>query len=241
MITQFNKSQKELRRRILEVSFKNKYSHLGSVLSAIDLIYGVYKIKKTHEKFILSNGHAALALYVVLESIGQIKNPKLTEKLRVHPDRNLKLGIHVSSGSLGHGLPIAVGIALAERKDNVYCMISDGECAEGSIWEALRVASEQKVHNLQIILNANGWGAYDPISTAPLLKRFKAFGFSVLKIDGHNLTQITKALKRAQKTDKPVLILAKTIVEQFPFLKGQDAHYFVMGEEDYNLALKILR
>ena len=235
------KIQKQLRRRILEISFKRKYSHLGSVLTSIDLIYSIYKIKKPEEKFILSNGHAALALYVVLESIGQIKNPKLTEKLRVHPDRNLKLGIHVSSGSLGHGLPIAVGIALAERKDNVYCMISDGECAEGSIWEALRIASEQKVHNLHLILNANGWGAYSPIAISPLVRRFKAFGYTVLKIDGHNLNQINNALKSAQKTDKPVLILAKTIVEQFPFLKGQDAHYFVMGEEDYNLALKILR
>lgn len=240
-MTPLTKIQKSLRRRILEISFKRKYSHLGSVLSSIDLIYSIYKVKKPKEKFILSNGHAALALYVVLESIGQIKNPKVTEKLRVHPDRNLKLGIHVSSGSLGHGLPISVGISLANRKDNVYCMISDGECAEGSIWEALRVASEQKVHNLQIILNANGWGAYDPIPLIPLIKRLKAFGYTVLKIDGHSLAQIIKALESAQKIDKPVLILAKTKVEQFPFLKGQDAHYYIMNDKDYSMALKILQ
>ncbi|OGE30363.1 hypothetical protein A2631_01145 [Candidatus Daviesbacteria bacterium RIFCSPHIGHO2_01_FULL_44_29] len=230
--------QKQLRVRILELSFKLKLSHLGSCLSAVDLINGVYAVKKRNEKFVLSNGHAGMALYAVLEKYGYIKDAKLINELMIHPDRNPKIGIHVSTGSLGHGLPIALGMALADRKKAVYCMISDGECTEGSIWEAFRIAHEQKLANLKVVLNANGWGAYSTINLTTLKKRIKAFGFAVSDINGHRQIEIVQALK--QKSRFPSLIFARTTVEQLPFLKGQDAHYFVMNPNDYQLARQLL-
>lgn len=238
-IKKLSEEQKALRRRILELSHFAHRSHLGSCLSSIDLIDTVYKLKQKDEKFVLSNGHAAVAWYAVLEKYGLIKK-EVSPTLHVHPDRNPKLSIDVSTGSLGHGLPIAVGMALAKRNNNVYCMISDGELNEGSIWEALRIASEQKLANLKIIVNANGWGAYDPIPLKNLPNRFKAFGLYVRIVDGRNLTTLKRALKIKVK-NKPLLVFARTSVEQFPFLKGQDAHYYVMKDEDYNLAMEQLQ
>ena len=118
-------------------------------------------------------------------------------------------------------------------------MLSDGECAEGSVWESLRVAWENKVHNLKIVINANGWSAYDQVNLSYLTKRIKAFGFDVKKIDGHDIKSITKVLGR-RLTKNPTVIFANTSSEQFPFLNGQDAHYYKLKQEDYNLAIKLL-
>lgn len=238
-IEKLSKGQKALRRRILEISYLVNYSHLGSCLSSVELIDAVYNLKKKNEEFVLSNGHAGVALYAVLEKYGIIKKD-VSEKLNVHPDRNPKFGIHVSTGSLGQGLPIAIGMALADRSKIVYCMISDGECAEGSIWESLRIASQLELENLIILVNANGWGAYDPINLADLIKRIRAFGTHVIRVDGHDTRSLNKSLKIRIK-NKPLVLFAKTTVEQLPFLRGQDAHYYVMKDEDYNLALKILK
>lgn len=237
-----NSEQKQTRRRILEISYKLKLSHLGSCLSAIDLIDGVYKIKNPEEKFVLSNGHAGIALYVVLEKYGIIKDSSILKSLHVHPDRNPTLGIHVSTGSLGHGLPIALGMALANRNRNIYCMLSDGETAEGSIWETLRVALDTKTFNLKIVLNVNGWGAYSIIPGEPLKDRLKAFGYHIIDIDGHNMISIEKSLGEMKNNSsrQPSILFARTTVEQFPFLKGQDAHYYVMTERDFIDALDTL-
>jgi len=160
--------------------------------------------------------------------------------LHIHPDMNPRFGIDVSTGSLGQGLPIAVGMALADRTRNVYCLVSDGECTEGSIWEALRLVVEQKINNLKIIINANGWGAYSSISLALLARRFSGFGYDVITVNDKNLRQLHQVL-RSKIRNKPSLIFAKTKVEQFQFLKGQDAHYYVMNKADYELALNILK
>lgn len=234
-----SKTQKLTRIRILELTFRSNLSHLGSCLSSVDLIDAVYKVKKDRDKFVLSNGHAGKALYAILEKYGKIKDLSISEKLGVHPDRNESLGISVSTGSLGQGLPIALGMAIADKKSKVYCMISDGECFEGSIWEALRIASDKKINNLRIIVNANGWGAYDSISINNLVKRFKGFGYNVKKVNGHNLKAICEIL-RSQFT-KPTIILGETTVEQLPFLKGQDAHYYVMTEDNYINAIELLK
>lgn len=232
--------QKQTRLRILELSYNSNFSHIGSCLSAVDLIDVIYKIKKANEKFILSNGHAGIAFYAILEKNGLIKNKRITEKLNIHPDRNLDLGIHVSSGSLGQGLPIALGMALANKKENVYCMISDGECTEGSVWETFRLVSDKKINNLKIIINANGWGAYDPINTNLLIKRIKGFGLKIAKVNGHNIKEICKALTM-KTTKQPIVIFAQTTVEQLPFLKGQDAHYYIMNEENYIDSARLLK
>lgn len=232
--------QKKLRLRILQLSHESNFSHLGSCLSAVDLINAVYKFKKTDEKFILSNGHAGIAWYCVLEKYGYFKDAREIKKLNIHPDRNVKNDIHVSTGSLGQGLPIALGMALANRKKDTYCMVSDGECAEGSIWEALRVASEKKVYNLKIIVNANGWSAYDSVNLPMLANRFKGFGYKVEEIDGHNAKKILTVMKRHVGKSLTV-IFAHTTVEQFTFLKGMDAHYYVLKNEDYEKGKRLLK
>lgn len=231
-----SKEQKKIRKRILEISFENKYSHLGSCFSSVDLINAVYKVKKKTDTFILSNGHAAIAWYVILEKNGYIDSETIS-KLRIHPDRNISLGIEVSTGSLGQGLPIAVGMAIADPKSKCICLISDGECAEGSIWESMRIAHELKLSNLKIIVNANGWGAYDPIDSKLLVKKIRAFGNKTVIVDGHNPAEIEKALKI--KSEYPLVIVAKTKVGHLPFLMGQDAHYFVMNESHFEEAIKI--
>jgi len=235
----FTTNQKKIRRRIIELSYNSKLAHLGSCLSVVDIIDAIYLVKKPLERFILSGGHAGIALYAILEKHGLIQ-PEVTPTLNVHPDRNINLGIDFSTGSLGQGLPVAVGMALADRKKHVFCVITDGECAEGSIWEALRIIAENKIHNLIIIVNANGWGAYGPVSSALLLKRFKGFGLNVIKVDGHNENKIVGAIRKAMKKG-PSVVFAKTSVEQFSFLKGLDAHYYVMHENDYNCAMEILK
>ncbi len=230
--------KKDLIKRIIEISYKHKLGHLGSSFSVLDILDCIYSIRKNDEVVVLSNGHAGLALYVILEKYGITKNAEdLFIKHGVHPNRDIDNGIYVSTGSLGHGLPIAVGIALADKSKNVYCITSDGECTEGSIWEALRIASEQKLNNLKIVINANGYGGYDQINVETLNPKFISFGCEVIKAGGHNREELRKALKTKNKI-KPLVIFAKTSSEYFSFLKGQDAHYKVMEESDYLSALK---
>lgn len=232
------KNQKSLRRRLLTIINEVHTSHIGSCLSVIDIIDAVFSVKNKKDRFVLSNGHAAAAYYVILEKYGYIKNANL-KNLCVHPDRCIKNNIEVSTGSLGQGLPIAVGMALASKNKNVYCIISDGECAEGSIWESLRLVYENKINNLFIIASINGWGAYDPISSKNLENRFKGFGFKIEKIDGHNTKEIISKLKT--RKNNPTIFFAKTASEQFKFLNGLDAHYYTMKDTDYELAMEELK
>ena len=229
--------QRQLRRSILDVSFQHKYPHIGSCLGMVDIIYGIYKFKKPNDIFVLSNGHAAIAYYAVLQHKKILTREKI-DLLMVHPDCCIENDIHVSSGSLGQGLPIAVGWALADKKRTIYCSISDGESMEGSIWEALRIVAEKKIVNLCVILHANGWGAYRKIELSMLKKQIKALEFKIHEINGHSLTEIEEALqlfKQSQKEKELSFIVAKTKVEQLPFLKGQSGHYHVMTEENYEV------
>ena len=114
---------------------------------------------------------------MVLENYGGLPAEEEIKQFGIHCDR--RGGCDASTGSLGQGLPIAVGIALADRSKNVYCLVSDGGLAEGSIWEAFRIAKEQKLDNLKVYLNANGWSAYDKVDTDDLIKRIEAFGFKI--------------------------------------------------------------
>jgi len=240
MIKYLTRRQKENRRRILEISHKYKLSHLGSCLSVVDLIDAIYRTKKKEEKFILSAGHGGVALYTVLEKFGFSDAEKLFKKHGVHPNRDEVRGIHCSTGSLGQGLPIAIGMALADKNRNVYCLISDGECAEGSIWESLRIAGDQKINNIKIIINANGWGAYENILLKPLMTRIKSFNCVFEKVNGHDISQIIEILKKATKS-KPLVVFAKTSSDALPFLKGQDAHYYIMSKQDYLLSQKLFK
>lgn len=209
-----NITNKDLKRRIIDISYRYKLSHLGSCLTAVDIIDEIYKKKQPDEKFVLSSGHAGLALYTVIEKYEGVDAEEIFNHHGVHPDRCGQCHIHCSSGSLGNGLPIAVGMALADRTKNVYCLISDGEIAEGSIWEALFTADYQKLTNLKVYLNFNAYGAY------------RLVPWKYLEI----ITEFDVELCDNDISDIGL-----------PFLKGQDAHYYVLQEEDYNQAMEILK
>lgn len=197
----------DVERRIIDISYKEKIGHLSSNLNAVNIIEEIYKIKNKEDPFILSSGHAALALYVILEKYEGRDAEKLFHKHGVHPHRDLSLGIYCSTGSLGMGLTVATGYALADRTRNVYCLISDGEAGEGSIWEALRFIYEAKLDNLKVYANVNGMIAYDMIDREYINTRLKAF-----------LPDI-----RIRNTEPP----------KWPFAEGILTHYYVLKPEDY--------
>ena len=204
---------KELYKRLLDICYDRQLHHLGSYFSALQIIEEIYSQKKEDDIFILSNGHAVVALYVVLEKYYGLDAVELHEKYGDHPKRNELDKLHCSTGSLGMGVTVAVGRALANPNRDVYCLLSDGECAEGSVWEALRFAYENKVTNLKLYVNANGWAAYDAVDLDYLEKRIKAF--------------------------HPDVNYIRTTVEHFG-LKGLHAHYTNLNEEQYKEALKSL-
>ena len=153
----------DLHYRILDISKKHKLAHLGSCLTAVDIIDGIYKEKREEEKFVLSSGHAGLALYVVLEKYYGFDAEDLYLRHGMHPYRNEEDKIYCSTGSLGIGLLVAIGMALSDRSKNVFCLISDGECYEGAVWEAANVIDRYDIKNLRLFLNFNRYSAYSHV------------------------------------------------------------------------------
>jgi transketolase len=208
---------KDLKKRVLELSYENELTHIGSCLDALPIIYDIYAQKRQDDIFVLSQGHAGLALYVILEEFYSRKNgfygidaQNLFNKHGTHPNRDLGQGIFCSTGSLGHGIGISVGMALANRKRDVYCLVSDGECAEGLVWESLELAYKLKLSNLKIYLNLNGYSAYDKVESERLINKLKAFGFPI-------------KIYKSKQLD-------------VPFLTGLEAHYHKMSIGDYQQA-----
>jgi transketolase len=152
-----------IQNRILEISKKHNLSHLGSCLTAADIISDIYFTKKENEPFILSSGHAGLALYCVLEAYYGFDAEQLYLKHGTHPNRDIEDKIYCSTGSLGLGISIALGMAIANKERNVYCLISDGESFEGVVYEVANVIHKYKVLNLKLYLNYNGFAAYDSV------------------------------------------------------------------------------
>jgi transketolase len=202
----------ELDKRVLEISYKYGLSHLGSCLTAVNIIDDIFKIKKKDEPFILSCGHAGLALYCVIEKYEGIDAEKIFKHHGVHPDYCPSCHLECSTGSLGMGLSIATGMALADRKKKVYCLVSDGECAEGVVWEIMRIIKENRLWNLRLYFNINGWGAYKKIELEDLANRLDTW-----------------------MTYKEVKI---NLSDPLTFLKGLDAHYHVMTKEEYETAIR---
>lgn len=197
----------KLEKRIIDITFQERLSHLSSTLSALPIIEEIYQERKDDEVFILSNGHAGLALYVVLEKYYGTDPVEMLHKYGIHPEKDLPNHVYCSTGSLGSGLPIAVGHALATPNKKVYCLISDGEAAEGSIWESLRFIADHPVDNLEVYININGMGAYDMIDREKLVNRLKAF-----------LPRINI------RTSDPY---------QWTFAQDLLTHYYVLNELDY--------
>ena len=201
------KNKSKLTQRLIDITYQEKLSHLSSCLSSLPIIEEIYNKRLDDEIFILSNGHAGLALYCILEERYGIDAVDLLHKHGIHPGKDIDNKIYCSTGSLGSGLPIAVGHAIADRSKNVWCLISDGECAEGSIWESLAFAHKYNLSNLHIYVNINGVCAYDYVDTENLIIRLKSF-FPSINI-------------RQSETPK------------YSFANGILAHYYVLKSEDY--------
>jgi transketolase len=197
----------EIQKRIIDITYQEKLSHLSSCLSAWPIVHEIYNEKRDDEVFILSNGHAGLALYCELEHRYGTDPVMLLHKHGIHPGKDLENRLYCSTGSLGSGLPIAVGRALADRSKNVYVMISDGEAAEGSVWESLRFAHVVGLTNLKVYVNINGMSAYEYLDIDYLVARLKSF--------------------------MPNINIRISQPPEFDFAKGLLTHYYVIKPEDY--------
>lgn len=207
--------------------------------------------------FILSKGHGVLAQYVVLEDLGRISHADMDRycqpggRLGAHPDRAPHAGIHASTGSLGHGLGIAAGMAHAERLKgsdvHVYVLLSDGECQEGSTWEAAMVAADLRLDNLTALIDCNDWGGMDNMSGAhhgatswSLARKFAAFDWTTNTVDGHSSFVVSNACAK-QRYGYPVAIPCLTIKGRgVSFIEnGQPLwHYRSPNDDEYRQALE---
>jgi transketolase len=231
----FNKS-KEIRKNIIEMIYEAKSGHPGGALSCTDIITYLYfekmridvnePQKDNRDRFVLSKGHAAPALYATLAEKGFFSKEEL-KKLRKtgallqgHPDAKNIPGVDVSTGSLGQGISNSVGMALGlklENKDSkVYVVLGDGELQEGLVWEAAMCAAHYKLNNLVAIIDNNGLQIdgknEEVIGISPLDEKWRSFGWKVIKCDGHDYEELNKAFDEADKIENtPVVIIAKTV------------------------------
>jgi transketolase len=231
---------KKLRRHVITMIATAGSGHPGGSLSAADIITALYFKVLRHnpenpqwadrDRFILSKGHAAPILYAALAEAGYFPVAelatlrKLDSSLQGHTDRRFTPGVEMSAGSLGMGLSFAIGIALAAKLDSktyrTHVLLSDGECEEGQTWEAALSAAHFRAHfkldNLTAIVDCNGmqlsgW-THDIMNLEPLTRKWQAFGWHIIDIDGHDFDQILSACQRAEKIkDKPTVIIARTI------------------------------
>ena len=261
MSDNLNLIAQKLRKKIIEISYQTKAHHIGSEMSCIDILVGLYfdimKIdssnptSKERDFFILSKGHAALALYVTLMEKGFfsenfLKNEFLSDggKLGGHPDKDLNFGIEISSGSLGHGLSIGSGIALSNKIDKLdnktFVLLGDGECNEGTIWESVMFSAHHKLSNLFAIIDYNklqGFGSTtDILNLDSLSDKFKSFGWNTYSVNGHNIEDFVKLMNtKIIKNNKPNIIIADTIKGKgIPFMEGRfESHYELIDKEQY--------
>ena len=262
------KKAHELRRLCLDTAYWAGSGHIGGGMSVMDMLTVLYHkymrldVKnpkwEDRDRFILSKGHAGIAYAPVLVDFGwndpeQLKTFNHTNsKMGIHLDSNKVIGVDASTGSLGHGLPIAVGTALAARvlgKDyKTYCILGDGECDEGSNWEAAMAASNFKVTNMISFVDRNkcmiDGETEDVMKLEPFADKWRSFGFIVKEVDGHNIKELCDAIDFAldNKTDSPVMIIANTIKGAgIDFMEGNYRwHYGAIDEEKYKKAIESL-
>ena len=241
--------------------------HLGGSCSSADILAALYGEKMRfdpknpdwpgRDKFIYSKGHAAIAQYAAMAEVGYFPVEELMtlkvlgSRLQGHPDRTKLPGIEAGTGSLGQGLSIANGMALAMRLDKidrkVYCVVGDGELNEGQIWEAAMAASRFKLGNIIAIIDHNklqATGAIEDIFPyGPLAEKWRAFGWHTIEIDGHDMEQIFDAIDSAALQNCPVAIIANTIKGKgFPFAEGVPSfHNGMMTPDQYHEAVSIMQ
>jgi transketolase len=227
---------KTLRRHIIEMTSAAASGHPGGSLSAVEILTTLYfRVLRyrpaepqwpDRDRFILSKGHAAPLLYSVLAEVGCLSTEeictlrKIDSRLQGHPDKLCTPGLEATSGSLGQGLSIGIGIALAGRLDaksyRVYVLLGDGECDEGQVWEAAMAAAHFKLDSIVGVVDHNGlqidgWNK-DVMNLEPLPDKWRSFGWNVIEVDGHDFTQILAALEQAERVKgQPTMIIAHTV------------------------------
>ena len=223
-----------VRADVIEMSHRAKTAHLASALSCVDILTVLYTSimelnhnsdrKQHYDKFILSKGHAATALYAILSYKGIINRKNLLNYgkkgslLEEHPSPK-QIGVEAATGSLGHGLPIANGMALANKireiNSRVFVLMSDGECNEGSVWEAAMFAAQHELQNLTAIVDYNKWQATgrseEVLKLKPLAEKWRSFGWDVMEVDGHVHQELYDGMTKISDTTKPKMIIAHTV------------------------------
>ncbi len=225
-----------LRGRVIQMSHKASAAHLASALSCCDVLAAAYwhvlridpskPADPARDRFILSKGHAAAALYAILAFRGYFPEEELETycqdggRLAEHPPANMLPGVEAATGSLGHGLPIGVGMALSARINKasyrVYALLSDGENNEGSVWEAAMLAAAQRLEHLCVIVDYNKWQATarsnETLMLAPLVDKWRAFGWDAVEADGHDVAALASLMQNVPNgSGKPVAIIAHTV------------------------------
>jgi transketolase len=256
----FNVSLKNCRLKILEMYYKAHAGHIGCSLSCIDLMASVFfKFKKDDDKFILSKGHAAVSLYVCLHEVGEIKEDDLLTfykdgtTLPAHPAPGSFNGISFANGSLGHGFPVAAGIAKAKKlkgdHSKVYVLMSDGETNAGTTWEAAHFAVSHQLNNLIVIIDKNGLQGFgkleEVLGDTASFQKWIDLGFEVCEIDGHDLDQIENCIRKLQssETSSPKLVIANTVKGKgVSYMEDKlEWHYLPMTEELYEKAVEEIK
>jgi transketolase len=262
-----HKKAKELRRTIFRTICKGGGGHTPSSLSIVEILtvlyYNILNISpenqrdSARDRFILSKGHSCVALYAILADRGFFNKEDLDtfgrkgSILGGHPDMYKVPGIEASTGALGHGFPFGAGIALAGKMDKknyrVFVLLGDGECQEGSVWEAALFAPQHKLDNLTAIIDYNKLQAIDwldnVISLKPLADKWKAFGWETREVDGHDMTELNNVFKSVPfVSGKPNLIIAHTIKGKgISFMENVPIwHYRMPNEEEMAIAYKEL-
>lgn len=258
---------RQLRLKLVQMSHAAGTPHLGSALSCADLLVAAYwnvvridpknPADPLRDRFILSKGHAATALYATLAARGFFPQEWLDDfakhgsPLAEQPAPGCAPGVELATGSLGHGLPVGVGMALAaqiqERDYRVFVLMSDGECNEGTVWEAAMFAPVHQLDRLAVIIDYNKWQATgrsnDIMALTPLVKKWDAFGWSASEVDGHDLHAVTQALRNVPNgTGKPVAIVAHTVKGKgVSFMEDDNNwHYRIPKAEEVESARKEL-
>jgi len=253
---------REIRRIILEQSHRANVGHIGSALSIADIVAAAFDgglnipapEAPDRDRFVLSKGHAALALYAALHLRGSLPAAQLDtfcadeSLLGVHPEHVLR-GVDFSTGSLGHGLSIGTGAALAARLQGAHrrtcVLLSDAECNEGSTWEAVMFAAHHKLSRLVAVVDLNGQQALgytqDVLDLSPMADRWRAFGWQVVEIDGHDVAALKAALGLTNGPgNRPTVILANTTFGKgVSFMERQIKwHYLPMNAEQFEQAMR---
>lgn len=255
----YERLQGTLRTKILGMHYKANSGHIGCSLSCIDIMISILKFKEEPDTFILSKGHASSALYTILNEIGEIPDDKIdtfykdATTLPAHPAPMKYKAIPFATGSLGHGLPLATGIAKANKLSKnsgiSYVLMSDGETNEGTTWEAAHFAVANKLDNLLVFVDKNGLQGFgntaDILGDTASTKIWEAIGFEVAEVDGHSISAMLGAKQKmlANKNGKPKMIIANTVKGKgIPYMEDKmEWHYLPMNEAQYNEAVEKIK